>query len=49
MNQESERLRQNLYMRIGAMKDLKTKDEESIYLAYTGNMSVCVCHGFCYD
>ena len=35
MIQESESYRQNLYMRIGVMKDLKTKAEESIRLAYT--------------
>ncbi len=29
MNQENESLRQDLYMRIGTMKDSKTKDEES--------------------
>jgi hypothetical protein len=35
MNQESERSRQDLYMRIGAMKDSKTKPKESTHLAYT--------------
>ncbi len=45
MNQESESYRQNLYMRIGVMKDLKTKAEESIRLGYTGLRHSC-CHTY---
>ena len=36
MNQESESERQDLYMRIGGMKDSKTKEEESTLLTHTG-------------
>jgi len=35
-NQEREIYRRNLYMRIGVMKDSKTKPEESTHLTYTG-------------
>jgi hypothetical protein len=41
--QENESNRQDLYMRIGVMKDSKTKAEESTRLTYTG-----VCHSCCH-
>jgi hypothetical protein len=34
MNKKSESQRQDSYMRIGVMKDSKTKDEESTRLVY---------------
>ena len=43
MNQESESYRQDLYMRIGVMKDSKTKVEDSTRLTYTGLRHSC-CH-----
>ncbi len=43
MNQENESQRQDLYMRIGVMKDSKTKAEESTRLTYTG-----LRHSFCH-
>jgi hypothetical protein len=43
MNQESESYRQDLYVRIGVMKDSKTKAEESTRLTYTGLRHYC-CH-----
>jgi hypothetical protein len=44
MNQESESERQDLYMRIGVMKDSKSKTEESTRLEYTGLLTYTLRH-----
>jgi hypothetical protein len=46
MNQEIESYRQDLYMRIGTMKDSKTKTEESTRLTYNTGLYHSCCHTY---